>query len=760
MENPQFLSTLNEAQLAAVTYTDGPLLVVAGAGAGKTRVLTCKIAYLLQQGLEPWNILALTFTNKAAREMTARISSICHDVSVRGLWSGTFHGMFARILRMEHESTGYPADYTIYDSGDSKSLIKAIIKEMQLDDKQYKPNAIAARISEAKNHLILPQAYQADASISRRDSADNLSKTGDIYATYQRRLRTAAAMDFDDLLLNTYLLFKQNESVRLRYMQRFRYILVDEYQDTNMAQHAILSLLTTPTSHICVVGDDAQSIYGFRGADISNILNFVRQYPTARTIKLECNYRSTECIVEAANSIIRHNVGQIPKKVYSAGEKGKPLQVFSGETDKQEAQRVVERIGYLHRQEDVDYNDIAVLYRTNAQSRLFEESLLAVDIPYRIYGGQSFYERKEVRDVLAYLRLTANPHDEESLRRIINYPARGIGATTMQRVQQAAAERGVSLWDACCDPTAYGVQLQKGALTKLYNFMQMMQSFRTAAEKLSASTVATMVIRNTGIMVDLAREHTAESESRMENVDQLIGAIASYEEEMREEEGTRRVSLSEYLATVSLQTDREEEDDGRPRVSLMTVHAAKGLEFRCVFVAGLEDDLFPNANARLYPKEMEEERRLFYVAVTRAKEVCCLSYAKTRFRYGSFMFNDRSCFLDEIDRRYIKWADASEARPSSPSPTPVRRMVPQQFQTPGHLRRLSPAPASPARPDAAPRRVSSQGLSIGTRIRHERFGEGEVIGIEGEGGAEKVQVRFDACGVKNLLTKFAKIERL
>lgn len=760
MEYSEFLSSLNEAQLAAVTYNNGPLLVVAGAGAGKTRVLTYKIAYLLKQGYEPWSILALTFTNKAATEMTNRISAICQDVSASGLWSGTFHSMFARILRMEHEATGYPANYTIYDSTDSKSLMKSIIKEMGLDDKVYKPNVIAGRISEAKNHLILPAQYLTDGSIIRRDKADSLGETGRIYDTYQKRLKAAAVMDFDDLLVNTYYLFKNNEDIRQRYMKRFRYILVDEYQDTNMVQHRILSLLTTPTSSICVVGDDAQSIYGFRGADITNILNFVEQYPSAHTVKLECNYRSTENIVEAANSIIRHNVGQIPKKVYSAGEKGEPLHLFSADTDKEEAQKIIMRITALHNRQEQEYNDIAILYRTNAQSRVLEEALMARDIPYRIYGGKSFYQRKEVKDVLAYLRLAVNPHDEESFRRIINYPARGIGATTLSRLQEAAAVSGVSLWDVTSDPSAYGLNLQRGALAKVCQFALLIKDFQDEAERASASQVAATIIRKTGIMVDLAQEHTAESESRMENIDQLVGGITSYEEEMQKNEGVKCVSLSDYLSNVSLLTDIEEKEDGTPRVSLMTIHAAKGLEFRTVFVTGMEEDLFPNANARLFPREMEEERRLFYVAVTRAKSLCYLSYAHTRFRYGSLQFNERSSFLDEIDKKYIQAENSLQTPSPEPRPRPAQNVRSNTFTQHRSLKRVFPTTPASSSGQKTVKSVSVNGLSIGMRVRHERFGEGVIMGIEGEGSCEKMKIKFDLCGEKNLFTKFARIEKI
>lgn len=653
-----FSQSLNKDQLEAVTYCDGPSLVIAGAGSGKTRVLTYKIAYLLEHGFEPWNILALTFTNKAAREMNNRIAEICHDhADIRGLWSGTFHSIFARILRMEHEAIDYPQDYTIYDAADSKSLVKAIVKELGLDEKIYKPNSILGKISEAKNHLIIASAYANDGSLLRRDAAENMEKAGKIYSIYQQRLRAAGAMDFDDILLNTFLLLRDNPEIRQRYVNRFGYILVDEYQDTNMAQHRILSLLTTPTSRICVVGDDAQSIYGFRGADITNILNFTEQYPTAKLVKLECNYRSTKTIVEAANCIIRNNVGQIPKTVYSQGEQGEPIEVFNAKTDKEEAQKVVTHIKHLLRSKGLTHDEIAILYRTNAQSRVLEEALQGSSIPYRIYGGLSFYQRKEIKDVLAYCRLIANVDDEEAYRRIINYPARGIGATTIQKIKLAALEHGTSMWSITSNPVQYGLAFNKGTQTKLANFCTLISTLREESEKVTASTLVKDIILKSGIGIDLSREKSAESISRQENVDELLGSIHSFEKDILEDEGRQRVSLTEFLSTVSLLSDSDAKDDGKPRITLMTVHAAKGLEFRAVFMTGMEEDLFPNANARLYKKEMEEERRLFYVAVTRAKEYCFLSYSCSRYRYGQLQMADPSPFIEEIDDQYLQRND-------------------------------------------------------------------------------------------------------
>ncbi len=809
-----FERDLNESQLEAVTYCDGPSLVIAGAGSGKTRVLTYKIAYLLQNGLEPWNILALTFTNKAAREMNERISALCGEGYTRYLWSGTFHSLFARILRMEHESTGYPSDFTIYDAADSKSLIKTIVKEMQLDDKVYKPNVVAGRISEAKNHLMLPAAYGADSSIARRDHVDGLQMVHKIYETYQQRLRAAGAMDFDDLLLNTFLLLRDHEEVRRKYMDRFRYILVDEYQDTNKAQHQILSLLTTPESRICVVGDDAQSIYGFRGADISNILQFKERYPSARVVKLECNYRSTQYIVDAANSIIAHNHSQIPKKVYSAGEKGEKIQLFSAMTDKEEAAKVAARVIKLHRS-GVDYNEIALLYRTNAQSRSFEETFRSASIPYRIYGGLSFYQRKEIKDVMAYLRLICNPHDEEAFRRVINYPARGIGATTIKKLQLTAANNAVSLWEVASHPEEAGLDVNAGTKNKLFKFCSLIEGFRAKLQTENAYDLCVSVVRDSGIGADLTSDHSAENVSRQENVNEFLGSVSSFVKEQTEAQNPE-VSLADFLPTVALLTDADQRSDDTPRVTLMTIHASKGLEFDSVFVTGMEDELFPNSNAKLFPREMEEERRLFYVAVTRAKRHCFLSYAQTRFRFGSLDVSEASPFIDEVDadcieREVDKTINALPKRKSafssygdgpytsSEGKFQKRGYVPswqkghnsgtmrdeefsdysgyrgsrddQPVRTP---RRVAPPTVPPGfkrtsvtlknssnqSSNAASAATGNTSYPVGTRIEHERFGKGTVTGCDGVGENMKICVAFDMAGTKNLLVKFAKFRVL
>ncbi|MBQ5909667.1 MAG: UvrD-helicase domain-containing protein, partial [Bacteroidaceae bacterium] len=596
-----FSSQLNPSQLEAVQHVNGPSLVIAGAGSGKTRVLTYKIAYLLQQGVMPWNVLALTFTNKAAREMNHRIAEIVGAEATRNLWSGTFHSIFSRILRRECEHLGYKPDFTIYDTSDSRSLIKTLVKEMQLDDKVYKASVVQNRISEAKNLLILPEQYAADASLYKRDSINNIPKVRDIYAAYRKRCHKANAMDFDDLLLNTYLLFRQQPEVCEHYRQRFQYILVDEYQDTNSAQHAIIRQLTRPDSSICVVGDDAQSIYGFRGANIDNILQFTAQYPTAKLIKLERNYRSTQNIVNAANCIIRGNANQIEKTIYSEKEVGEKLRVFETHSDKDEAEKVAGEIRRLVRREGVDYEDIALLYRTNAQSRVFEETFRNHSIPYRIWGGLSFYQRKEIKDVISYLRLLGNPDDEEAFKRVINTPARGIGNTTLSKITMAASEQGVSPWQVLCSPELFGVALGKAALVRLDGFKALIVSGMEMAATESAYEVARHMVKASGIWADISVDHSPENLSRQENVQELLNSIKSYEEDVRETEGREQVPLTEFLSQVSLLTDADERDDGTPKVTLMTVHAAKGLEYDTVFVTGLEEDLFPNAQARVFP---------------------------------------------------------------------------------------------------------------------------------------------------------------
>lgn len=769
--------TLNEAQWEAVTYCDGPSLVIAGAGSGKTRVLTYKIAYLIQQGLSPWNILALTFTNKAAKEMNDRIRVLLQEMqqdegtpaaapaagwSGRGLWSGTFHSIFARILRHEAPYIGFTSDFTIYDAADSRSLIKTLVKELDLDEKLYKPQTVAARISEAKNAIILPDDYVHDDSILLRDRNDGLPAVGRLYTLYCQRLKSANAMDFDDLLLNTYLLFRQQPEVCERYRQRFQYILVDEYQDTNTAQHRIVGQLTTPTSRICVVGDDAQSIYAFRGACIDNILGFQRQYPGARLIKLERNYRSTQTLVKAANSVIRHNLKQIPKEVYSEGEEGDLIQVISASSDKDEGMKVAEEVRRLRRHHRMGYDDIALLYRTNAQSRSLEEALRAYDIPYRIYGGLSFYQRKEIKDIIAYFRLIFNPNDEESFKRILNYPARGIGATTMNKVLAKAADEGVTPWMVCVDAESYALNVNRGTLSKLQHFVDLITGFRARMAHTGAYEMASQVIRESGIYADIMSDCSPEGLSRQENMEELRNAIRAMEAEMQQETGEQLVPLTEYLSQVSLLTDADQHDDDTPRVTLMTVHAAKGLEFDAVFVTGLEDELFPCATARFYPKEMEEERRLFYVAITRAKRFCYLTYAKCRFRYGEVSYSDPSPFLREVDPDCLDDGRRSTWRTETPRTTVSHTAV---STTPGapspRWRRAESTPSTVANTSAA--RAASSGAvqarcKVGDVIVHERFGRGTVKEISGEGQNAKALVDFEQVGVKNLLLKYARFK--
>lgn len=773
---------LNASQWEAVRTCDRPLLVIAGAGSGKTRVLTFKIAYLLEHDYAPWEVLALTFTNKAAREMNERISHIVGPGRARGLWSGTFHSIFARILRAESASLGFESNFSIYDSSESRSLIKAIVKEMGLDDKTYKPSRIAGRISEAKNRLILPQEYAADAQTLARDQRDNIGETHRIYTEYFRRCRTAKALDFDDLLLYTYLLFDRVEETRKRYAARFRYILVDEYQDTNYAQHAIVSLLTRDNHHICVVGDDAQSIYSFRGANIDNILQFHRQYPEAMTVKLEQNYRSTQNIVGAANSIIRHNKEQIEKTVYSENALGDPILVLPAATDKEEAAKVTGIIGRLHRRENLGFDEIAILYRTNAQSRSFEDALRENNYPYRIYGGMSFYQRKEIKDIVSYFRLVTNLYDEEAFKRVVNYPARGIGATTLQKIFTASREHDVSLWAVAEQPERYGVSLNKGTLGKIQSFCNLILEFRSRLFNVSAFDLAFDIINATGIRADLEKEDGPEGESKRENVEELLGAIRSFERDNEEETGEKGVRLTEFLQQSALQTDSDEKDDGTPRVTLMTIHAAKGLEFDAVFVTGLEDTLFPGQQAHINPREMEEERRLFYVAVTRAKRFCYLSFAQSRFRYGSFEQSEESPFIREIADRYMHRDDRGAAAAQSHMPPSLRKALiddidgmssrPKYGKAPRDIpdRRSETPPPSPS-PSAAPNRnlrplraVSSSDekragkspIASGQCIEHERFGRGTVVSVEGSGDNTKAVVDFDTAGRKNLLLKFAK----
>ena len=644
------LDELNDSQRAAVEYVDGPQLVIAGAGSGKTRVLTYKIAYLLQRGMRPWNILALTFTNKAANEMKARIGQLVGIETARRLNMGTFHSVFSRILRREAQHLGFNSNFTIYDESDSRSLVKSIIKEMKLDDKIYKPAAVHSRISMAKNHLILPTDYANDRSALQRDAETRMPQFHQVYAIYCERCRKANAMDFDDLLVYTFMLFRDHQDVLQQYAEHFLYVLVDEYQDTNSVQQRIVVQLTRRHQHVCVVGDDAQSIYAFRGANIDNILDFQQMYDGARLFKLEQNYRSTQRIVQAANSLIRKNERQIQKDVYSRNDVGEKLVLKHAYSDKEEAMIVCNDIKKIRQKENGQYSDFAILYRTNAQSRSFEETLRKQNIPYRIYGGLSFYQRKEIKDMIAYFRLVANPSDEEAFKRIVNYPARGIGDTTVGKIVDAAGRFGVSLWEVVGNPLQYGMNVNKGTLAKLTAFRELISSFILRFVTDDAYTLGRDIIKESGISADLYSDTTPESISRQENLEEFLSGMQDFVETRREEGRENEVSIADFLQEVSLLTDLDSDNgDDTNRVSLMTVHSAKGLEFPTVFIVGLEENIFPSPMSANSKRELEEERRLLYVAITRAEKHCILTCAKNRFRYGKMEFDTPSRFINDID---------------------------------------------------------------------------------------------------------------
>ena len=753
---------LDKAQLEAVTCCNGPTLILAGAGSGKTRVLTYKIAYLLHQGVQPWQILGLTFTNKAAREMNERIVKLVDNEVTKQLWSGTFHSLFGRILRFEAQHIGYTSNFTIYDQSDAQSLINTIVKEMELDTKLYKPSAVLSRISAAKNRLVMPEDYRADSVQRKSDMLANMPEIYAIYERYKNRCRLANAMDFDDLLVETYRLFRAREDIRLRYQQRFAYILVDEYQDTNYVQHQIISQLTTPESCISVVGDDAQSIYGFRGARIENILNFTRQYPTAKVIKLECNYRSTGMIVGAANAIISHNQHQIPKNVYSNSGEGSALQLFATASDKDESYKVAAEINKLKRQKGVPYNDIAILYRTNAQSRSFEDAFRLQGIPYRIYGGLSFYQRKEVKDLLAYLRLIANPNDEEAFKRIVNYPRRGIGDTSINKLKMAAVEHSLPLLYVAMHPEEGELSLSSATLKRIRDFASSIARYKELSEQgISVCELAKKILFDEGIHKDLEGEGV-EGAAKMQNLEELIGAMAEMETEQREEQGIEHLTLTDYLAKVSLLTDADQKDDNEPRVTLMTVHAAKGLEFEAVFVTGMEEGLFPAESARFSGKEVEEERRLFYVAVTRAKRYCFLSYAKTRFKWGQFQYCVESSFLKNIPNRFFTPVENSvSGYKTSPHLNPrVSTLSSPNSSSTLHPTKLQRIPTSPSSPNNVRDTSGSLHYSVGDRVEHERFGCGTVLSLEGTGNSAKAVVDFQGVGCKTLLLSFARLKKL
>jgi DNA helicase-2/ATP-dependent DNA helicase PcrA len=744
----EYLNQLNRNQREAVEYTGGPELIIAGAGSGKTRVLTCKIAYLLQKGISPHSILALTFTNKAAKEMKERIAALAEPAMARRLWMGTFHSISSRILHREAERLGYPSNFTIYDSDDSKSLVKSIIKELSLDDKLYRPGLVQSRISSAKNALMSWNAYGQDKEWVEHDMHARVPMIRDIYQRYQNRCFLAGAMDFDDLLMQTNILFRDHPDVLDKYRHFFQYILVDEYQDTNFAQHLIVLRLSEIHRCICVVGDDAQSIYSFRGANIDNILQFKNQYPGCRIFKLEQNYRSTQTIVEAANSLIRKNKRQIHKTVYSEKSKGKKILLTSTYSDYEEAHVVASKIAEMRMgKERYAYMDFAVLYRTNAQSRTLEEAFRKRNIPYKIYGGLSFYHRKEIKDVIAYLRLIVNSNDEEALKRIINYPGRGIGETTVGKLIAAASKHNVSLWTILKNPPAHDVQASSSTLRKITGFRKMIEGFIEKKEELMPDELAAWVLKQTGIVENIVQERTPEAGSRMENLEELLKAISEYIY-LRMEEGAEKVSLDDYLSDISLLTDQDnDKNENANKVILMTVHAAKGLEFKNVFIVGLEEDLFPSSLSKDSPRAIEEERRLFYVAITRAEDHCMLTYAQSRFRNGKNNMCSPSRFLKDIDPQYMDVPGLTERFEKKydtsrfPVQPPARRSEPGQ----------------PLSPRLADKVEVLQGLQVGVTVKHDRFGKGIIAAIEGEDSNTKATVEFENFGQKQLLLKFARL---
>ncbi len=768
--NVEFLEDLNNSQREAVMYNAGPSLVIAGAGSGKTRVLTYKIAYLLKMGIPAYRIMALTFTNKAAREMKERIIQLVGEDKAHYLWMGTFHSIFLRILRAEASHIGFTSNFTIYDTDDTKSLLKNIVKQMQLNDKTYKPNVLYAHISRAKNNLISPESYVRDTNQAYADRKEGIPRMGEIYAEYMRRCQQSNIMDFDDLLYYTNWLFKHEPEILARYQDKFDYILVDEYQDTNMSQDLIVKNLVQPHQRICVVGDDAQSIYSFRGACIDNILKFEKIYPSTHIFKLEQNYRSTQTIVNAANSLIWKNEFQIKKRVFSQKDVGEPLHVIKASTDREEGDKVAYKIIQLTRFDNSSYSDIAILYRTNAQSRTIEESLRKNGIPYVIYGGQSFYQRKEIKDALAYMRLTINPQDEESLRRIINVPARGIGDTTINKLWDAARTHGTSAWNVLQQPLQYGVTINNGTQRKLSQFHEMIRVFQEQQSTLNAYELAQEIVKTSGLGAALLAEKDDESLNRYDNLQELMSGIHEFMER-QQEIGIEEADLSHFLGEVSLMTDMDEtKEDNTERVTLMTVHAAKGLEFKNVFIVGLEENLFPSLRSES-DAELEEERRLLYVAITRAEQRCYLSFSSSRFRNGKTEFASPSRFLDDIDRKYLDadirgtarraqymdfddipysrtnvtgWAEDSP----SDSPTPFRK--PKQLTCTGREYVKT----------EEKNLIEIEGLAPGQRIRHKTFGDGTVKQCYIENGNEKVDVSFDQTGNKSLLIKFAKFERL
>jgi DNA helicase-2/ATP-dependent DNA helicase PcrA len=774
----QYLDQLSPVQREAAVNYKGPSIIVAGAGSGKTRVLTYRIAHMLEEGVPPYHILALTFTNKAAREMKERIAAVVSEPRARSLWMGTFHSVFARILRVEAEKLGYPASFTIYDTADSRNVVKMILKEMNLSDETYKPNEIASRISLAKNNLVTAAAYESNASLVAEDRERRRPQFGEVYKRYVLKCRENGAMDFDDLLLNMNILFRDHPDALAKYQRQFQYVMVDEYQDTNMAQYLIIKKIAEGHHNVCVVGDDAQSIYSFRGAKIENILRFQQDYPEARMFKLEQNYRSTQTIVNAANSIIEKNRRQLKKTSFSANDTGEKIRVFRAYTDQEEGLIVVNDIFRLTRGKQVAYSDLTILYRTNAQSRVLEENLRGRNIPYKIFGGQSFYQRKEIKDVLAYIRLVVNPKDDEALRRIINYPARGIGEVTVGKIAATAAKHGISMWQVISTLTPEQMGLNAGAAKKLADFKAMIAELGAAVPTTPAYEMGMQIATRSGIIGSFRMQQTPEAISVLENIEELLNSIASFTEaEAEDTECPPTIDL--WLQNVSLLTDMDnDKEEDRNRVTLMTIHSAKGLEFDYVYIVGLEETLFPSQMCMDSPEALEEERRLFYVALTRAKTEAMLSFAQSRFRWGTVTSNRKSRFIDEIDEQYLdkQYSEDQDkiftfdddapaerpsrnfrqAEPSRPRPEFHPRPDPQTMRLMG--RRLVtedapvPAPASSSA-DTGP-------IAVGARVEHEKFGKGTVAALEETGNGAKATVEFDRAGSKTLLLKYARLRVL
>ncbi len=755
-----YLEELNESQLAAVKHIEGPTMVIAGAGSGKTRVLTYRIAYMMEQGVDPFNILALTFTNKAAKEMTERIGKIVGPGEARNITMGTFHSVFSRILRINSDRLGYPSNFTIYDTQDSKSLLKDIIKQFDLDDKAYKPANVLGRISSAKNNLISPEAYEQNSEIMLEDKQAKRSEMARIYKAYAARCFNAGAMDFDDLLFNTNVLLRDFPDVLSYYQQKFRYVLVDEYQDTNYAQYLIVKKLAAVYENICVVGDDAQSIYSFRGANIQNILNFKTDYPDFELYKLEQNYRSTKNIVEAANGVIAKNKDQIKKTVWTSNESGEKINVVRTLTDNEEGKVVTNKIYDRAKQEGLSYNDFAILYRTNRQSRSFEEALRKLNVPYKIYGGLSFYQRKEIKDLLAYFRLAANQQDEEALKRVINYPLRGIGKTSIESVITGANQYGVSPWEVIADFNRYPVQINAGARARISEFVTMIRSFSAQLDRTDADVLAQEIARSSGILKELSSEKDKgpEEVERYQNIEELLAAIKEFT--ISRQEGESK-SLAEFMLDVALLTDADQDKgEEKNHVTMMTIHSSKGLEFQHVHLVGVEENLFPSLLSLNSRTDLEEERRLFYVAVTRAKETCTLSYATSRFQWGNLVTSEPSRFIDEIDPQYLAFESPSRGvgRSLTSGRTGFNESFSGGLNRPMGSRSLKPIESIEKRAESVETMGPPSHLKVGYNVEHDRFGKGKVTHLEGTGADTKATIFFPRHGSKTVLLRFAKLK--